>query len=258
MPLRRQNFTEISMKNRFLFILATHGDEGFSLSLIKNLEKKFPKEKFGYDWIIGNPKALEQKRRFIETDLNRCAPGNLNSQIYEEKRAAEIIEVASDYDFIVDIHGSASNCGIITIITYPTLQNLILASSLGIKRNVIWYAKSSLKKGPLTQFVKCPSVEIECGPQNNENIRKKLSKTLREFIIAQNNKKNLINVLKNLPKREFFVVYGKKEGNSNQKVTDFEQTEIDGEKFHPFLANQYPGILCYKTKKVNIEDYFLY
>lgn len=258
MLLKRQNFTEISMKNKFLFILATHGDEGFSLGLLKNLGKQFPKEKFGYDWIIGNPKALEKKRRFIETDLNRSAPGNINSQVYEEKRAAEIVEMSNDYDFVIDIHCSASNCGLISIITYPTFQNLTLAASLGIKRNVIWYAKSSLEKGPLTQFVKCPAIEIECGPKNDENTQKKLADILKEFIIARNSKSDLTKALKNFNEAEFFAVYGKKEGKHNQKVTDFEQIEIDGEKFYPFLANQYPNILCYKTKKVHIKDYFLY
>jgi len=246
------------MKNKFLFILATHGDEGFSLDLLKNLEIKFPKEKFSYEWIIGNPKALEKKRRFIETDLNRSAPGNINSQVYEEKRAAEIIEVSNDYDFVIDIHGSTSNCGLISIITYPTFQNLTLASLLGIKRNVIWHAKSSQEKGPLTQFAKCPAVEIECGPQNDENIQRKLSDTLKDFIIAKDSRSDLTKALRNFNDAEFFAVYGKKEGKHNQKVIDFEQIEIDGEKFYPFLANQYPNILCYKTKKVCIEDYFLY
>jgi len=246
------------MKSKLLFILATHGDEGFSLNLLKDLEKKIPKEKFGYNWIIGNPKALRKKQRFIDADLNRCAPGNINSQIYEEKRATEIVELSKSYNFVIDIHGSTSDCGIISIITYPTFPNLILASSLGIKRNIIWYSKSSQEKGPLTQFVKCPAIEIECGPQNDGSIQRKLVEILKDFIITQSSKTDLATTLRNSNDAEFFAVYGKKEGKHSQKIIDFEQTEIDGEKFYPFLANQYPGILCYKTKKGNIEDYFLY
>lgn len=38
-----------------LFIAASHGDEGFSIPVLEKLEKNVPKEKYGYDWIIGNP-----------------------------------------------------------------------------------------------------------------------------------------------------------------------------------------------------------
>jgi len=246
------------MKNKFLFIVATHGDEGFSLDIIKDLERKFPKEAFGYDWIIGNPKAFEKKQRFIDKDLNRCAPGNIKSQIYEEKRAAEIVELSKKYDFIVDIHGSTSKCGIITIVTYPSFQNLALAVALGIKKNIIWYSKSSLENGPLTQYVKCPAIEIECGPQDNNCIKRKLNELLQEFITVQKKKENLAKILKKYKEAEFFAVYGKKEGKHNQKLIDFKPLKMRNETFYPFLANQYPGVLCYKTKRVNIEKYFLY
>ena len=80
-------------------------------------------------------------------DLNRIAPGNIKSKDYEERRVAEIVEMSKNYNFVIDLHGSISNCGVVSIIPYPRLDNLFLARLLKIKRNIMWYSKKSLKNG---------------------------------------------------------------------------------------------------------------
>ena len=40
---------------------ATHGNEEFSIPVVKKLAKKFK-----FDWIISNPKALRQNKRFVQ------------------------------------------------------------------------------------------------------------------------------------------------------------------------------------------------
>ena len=66
---------------KILFIAATHGNERDSVKVMRQLEKELPKEKYGYDWIIGNKKAFAANARFVEQDLNRSAPGDINSSI---------------------------------------------------------------------------------------------------------------------------------------------------------------------------------
>lgn len=236
---------------------ATHGDEPLGPEVMKQIEKELPRDQYGYDWIIANEKAFEKNVRFTEVDLNRNAPGDIKSAVYEEKRAAELVELSKNYDFVIDIHGSVSNCGIIMIITYPTLQNLALASYFDVERQVVWYAKSSLTQGPVTQFVHCPAVEIECGPQKNSTIQNKLKDILMRFI-TQSEQMSLSKILKQAKKSEFYVVYGKQIGNHDPTVVDFQEITMGAETFYPFLANQYPNILCYKAKKVDIKNYFLY
>lgn len=246
------------MDNKLLIITATHGDEDLGVNLMKKLEIELSPKEYGYDWIIGNPKAYKKNVRFFQKDLNRSAPGSPRGNIYEEKRASEIVKLSKQYNFAVDLHGSVSRCGIITIITYPTLQNLVLASSLDVEKRVIWYSKSSLTSGgPLTQFMKCPSVEIECGPIGDPNTEKGLKNTLIRFITRIKDG-SLSKKLKPNEDDDFYVVYGKKVGKQNQEFADFQKMRQVKETFYPFLANQYPNILCYKTKKVNIKDYFLY
>lgn len=236
-------------KQTILFILATHGDEGFTIPIFQKIEKRYPKDKFNYDWIVGNPKAVELNSRYVDADLNRSAPGDSSSIIYEKKRAAEIIEFANNFDCVIDVHGSISDCGIITIIPKPTINNLLLAGTLPIQRNVIWYAKSSLEEGPIVQFCDPTALEIECGPKENKQVQKELEKIIIEIISGDYR-------ISRLSEKEFYAVYGKKEADGN-KYSDFVESG-DSEKFYPFLANQYPGIACYKMKKIDVLREYLY
>ena len=245
------------MKNKILFIVATHGNEDFSIEVLKKLENVCPKNEYGYDWIIGNPRAQEKSVRYIEKDLNRSAPGDITSDIYEEKRAAEIIEISKNYDCIIDVHGTKSDLGIITIIPYPTLQNLLLASLFSIKKNVIWYAKSSLKQGSLVQFVDKPAIEIECGPKNDKKIQEDLYIILEKFLTEIKETISL-SVLRTIEKKNFYHVYDKLLGEHNSSLQDFKKTTINKETFYPFLSgNEYKGITCYKMKKIEFENLFL-
>jgi hypothetical protein len=239
-----------------LFIAATHGNEEFSLDVLKNIEQDYPKTVYAYDWIVGNPKALALGVRSTDADLNRVAPGDPTSDKYEEQRAVEIMEEASKYTFVVDIHGTKAECGVTTIIPYPTLRNLLLAAAFSIERNVIWYASVSLQKGPLVQFTRSAGIEIECGPKSSPTIQEKLNIVLRAFLDKGVNM-TINELISSLEKKSFYTVYDVLKENG-KTYSDFELVTENGEEFYPFLsANQYPGIACYKMKKVNIEDFFL-
>lgn len=245
------------MAKKFLIITALHGDEGFSVNVLEKLEKKLPPKKFGYDWIIGNPKAYEKNTRFVDADLNRVAPGDPKSKVYEERRAAELISLSTKYSFVIDIHGTVSDSGIVTIIPYPTMQNLFLASVLNVKNNVIWYSRASASQGPIVQHVNCPAIELECGPSTSQGIKNRLLNILRNFI-PKSNSLSVRQIVEKIKNKKFYAVYGKEEGEHDSFIKDFQIVKNDKEIYYPFLANQYPGIICYKTKKVCIKDFFLY
>jgi len=237
-----------------LFIVATHGNEGFSIPVLKSIEKKFPKQKFHYDWVIGNPVALKKNTRFIDVDLNRNAPGKLNSKNYEERRAHELIALAKKFDAVVDIHGAMSNCGICTIISKPSLENILLASQLNCKNNVIWNSASSQKKGPLNQHIGRPSVELECGPKQSPETAKALYDLISKFL--QNNK-NIIwptklnswyYVDKKLNKKEFEL----------KTIKDFSEHKSKKEKIIPFLSqNTYVDGSFYSLSKIKFDQLFI-
>ncbi len=231
-----------------LFLTATHGDEGFAVPVLKKLEKEFPR----LHWLIANERAFEGNVRFVDKDLNRCAPGNLNSAFYEIRRASELLKIAKRHRFVIDIHGTVSTSGIFVLVPDPTPPNIALAASLPITNVVIWAARASEKSGPITQFVKC-GMEIECGPKDSPNVRIQLRKILRDLL---SNKFELNPV----HKQNWFRVYGKvaKEKTDARNLRDFEQAKVDEEVFYPLLVGQYKDIACYKMKQVSFWNLLAY
>jgi len=243
------------MKKKVLFISATHGDEGFSVKVLDRLEKKYPKYRYGFERIIGNPKAYRKNVRYLDANLNRSAPGNKNSKLYEKRRAFEIMKIAKKFNYIIDLHGTDSSCGIVIIICNPILPNFILAGMLSIKKIVIWRTKEDLKNGPLTQFCEPPGLEIECGRKTDPIIQTKLKKILSKFIKIYQ-KITVKEIMDNLRKKDLYVVYDKQLGK-NINLQDFKKVKNRNETFYPFMSNVYLKIACYKMKKIKLEELFL-
>lgn len=225
----------------YLFISATHGDEGFSVRVLKRLVSE---DRANYDWIIGNEKAYPLGKRFLDVDLNRVAPGEANSEMYESRRAFEIIEFAKSYKAIIDLHGTTAKSGIFVIVTKNTEENLLLAERIPVENVVIWEGSGKSKTGPITSFVK-PGIEIECGPKDDPEISKKLYKILKGFLDGETH----------MPKKRYFTVYGKIFKNEvsldfGARISDFELVKISDEEFYPLLVNQYPDLLCYKMREI--------
>ncbi len=213
------------MKNKTLFIAATHGDEPIGVEVLEDLQA------FGFsvDHIIGNPKALFERKRFIDADLNRSAPGNLNSDVLEERRAAEIIDLSKQYPYTIDLHGSNNENGIFIIITNPIKESFKLASMLDIERIVIWPSIAKEQKGALSEYFKC-GLEIECGRKDDPKIKDELIKVLKSYI--NNKEKTDENWYKKLKQRRIYKMYGslkRSECNEEACLKEFIETEVNGE-----------------------------
>lgn len=245
------------MNNKILFISATHGNEEYSIKVLDDLERKYPKSEYGYERIIGNPKALKKNVRYIDQDLNRSAPGDIKSKIFEKKRAAEIMKISEKFKYVIDLHGSNSKCGVTIIIPYPSIENIFLSGLFDIKKVVIWYTKRSDENVPLTQSCKPPGLEIECGPKSDPKISIELNKVLERFLKGQRSM-NIEKLMKSLETKEFYLVYGIYK-SENKIARDFKKVKTDREEFYSFMStNQYPGeINCYKMRRIKFEDLFL-
>lgn len=243
-----------NLKQKLLFISATHGDEGFSIPILDSLEKRYPKADYCYDRIIGNPRALEKQIRFMEKNLNRSAPGDKNGKFYEERRAFKLLKKARDFDYVIDLHGAPSKCGIVIIICKPSLANFTLAGMLDIKKIVIWSTNEDYKSGPITQFCKT-GLEIECGEKTDLKIQRKL-KTILEKFIKNYQQIRTEEIIENLQKKQIYAVYDKQE-TFGQELEDFKKVVSGTEEFFPFMSNTYPELACYKLRKIKFEELFL-
>lgn len=221
------------MINKLLITTVTHGDEGFSIPIVKKLAKKY-----FFDWQLNNVQAYRLGKRYFQQDLNRSGPGNPKSSIYEERLAYKIIKKATNYKAVIDIHGSISRCGIFVILSEPSTQNIDLAKKLDIENVVLWPSLRA-NDAPLTQFIP-NSLEIECGPMSEVSIANKLEKILQKYLKGKNPKTT----------QKYFIVTGKIEGDIKSNWKNFELTKYKGLGFYPILVNQYPGIKCYTMQQV--------
>jgi len=237
------------MKKDILFIGATHGDETIGVKVLENLEKN----RNDFDWIIGNPKAFELGEREYEGNLNRSAPGQLDSSNYALRRAAEIIKQSKEYRYTIDVHGTPKETDVFAIICNLNPENFRLASMLNVDRIVYWPSFSDELQGPLCEYFPC-GLELECGPKDDPETQKKLESIINDFLNNQ-------DVLEKqdwqaeLSKRNVYEVYGSLKKPSENGLEDFVETEVEGEQFTPLLAGRYKnnGIYCYKMRQMDID-----
>ncbi|MFM2062178.1 MAG: hypothetical protein RLZZ507_1848 [Cyanobacteriota bacterium] len=124
--------------NRVAIVGGSHGNELIGVYLVKKFQK-YPdlikKENFETFSLLGNPKAIAARRRYIDKDLNRCFTGqNLlddKTSSYEELRAREIQQILQPQnqdlvDVIIDLHTTTANMGLCIILgnMHPLLLKL--------------------------------------------------------------------------------------------------------------------------------------
>jgi succinylglutamate desuccinylase len=231
-------------------VVCLHGDELFGLEVIDNISKEIPV-------FIGNPLAIENKKRFMDTDLNRAFPGKEDGN-YEEKRAVFLLDKIKDFKCVIDIHSSSGNMELFGIITKPNDEKMELAKKLGLKKLVIM-PSSFASGGALIDHVGC-GMSLEIGPhEKKENVD--------EVIKAINNSSN---GFKGDVKTEIYEVFDMIKGEENVEmfIKNFEFVKkgdliARGEKeyyaefdFYPIFVGEkaYKGILCLATKIINLSD----
>jgi len=225
---------------KIAIVACLHGTEPFGIKVISKLKKLYLKE---LGFFIVNRKALEQKKRFIDIDMNRCFPGDSNSKKYEERIARKLLTDLYNYDYIIDIHSSSSNTPPIAIITKKTRENIDLAIKTGIKK--ICFMSSEFASGKsLIDHVK-KGISLEVGNHDDPTLVKKTYDLICNLLINL----RLTNGSKTKNNPEFYEIIGL-EKSMNLKLKDFEKYH----NYYPVLVDEtsYTNIKCLKAKKINL------
>jgi len=94
-----------------------HGDEPCGKNAVERfLDSDFEVQK-PVKMIIANEKAFDEDTRFTDCDLNRSFPGDLESNLYEERLATRILEEVEDLK-ILDLHSTRSHKEIFAALSY--------------------------------------------------------------------------------------------------------------------------------------------
>lgn len=232
------------MKKDILLIASTHGNEKIGLEVIEKLKNK-KLDKY-FDYIIANPKANKQNKRFLEKDLNRSYPGNQYSKYYEERLAYDNFKIAKKYKYIIDIHEAEKGINDFIIIARDSLGDKFPYEKINLKNILLW----SDPKGPLCGELE-NAIELEFGMKDRDRIdvTDKAFNLIKSFLLNDKFLKN----------KSIYKVYDflKNENYLSKKVlNDFKKIEFKEEIFYPLLVDQYLdlGIKCYKMKKLKSKE----
>ena len=164
-----------------------HGDEPETAEVVRQLVEEFERDEEPLNGtvklIIANERALDAGVRYTDTDLNRVFPGNSNSNLYEERLAADIIDELRGLTAVLSLHSTHSAPPPFAISSNPdhsANRNTIL--SLPVEYVV---DTSALRNGSLDTQIE-QTVELEAGEQLTESVVENGIVGSKNFLKAHN------------------------------------------------------------------------
>lgn len=138
-----------------------HGNEKAGVYAVNKILKDIKIKKGIVYFVFANPKAIEENKRFIDKNLNRCFFDDQNGTSYEEKRAKVLINILKLSDALLDVHASNSP---------ETIPFAITDNGLDIVKNmkfeIIATGFDNIEPGATDGFMKNKGkigICIECG-----------------------------------------------------------------------------------------------
>lgn len=176
------------MKMKIAIIGGTHGNEPVGIEVIKHLEqKKAASSVHDYDCFLANPRALKEKKRFVDTDLNRSF-GSKGTRIGNEEIESERLtsKIKGNYDFILDLHTTTSNMGLTVLLNNDhelTRQAAVRIQKVMPEVKIIEGMKMN-EDCPYTSNLIGAGLTIEVGPVANNVLDAKLILETKKMVMA--------------------------------------------------------------------------
>lgn len=250
--------------SKIAIIGGIHGDEPCGYRAISRIIEKDLEYKKTVKFIKANEKAIEKNRRYIEKDLNRSFPGDINSEVHEQKLAAELLQEIKDCEYILSLHSTQSTISPFALINEVNNKNRNIIRKLPLKKVVSVKSKEN-KKGDLISILPESCIELECGYQKSRQAEENAVKCIEYFLkmtnaIDKNNinpintKTEVLRIFNKVLKQEeiFFI------GNNFERINSGEIYGIGEtgkiyraeEPFYPILMSTsgYSSILGYQAK----------
>lgn len=234
-----------------------HGDEPAGSKAIERILGKNLNFKKTVKFIIANQKALEQDERYLDADLNRSFPGDKQSELHEERLAAEILEEIGD-STVLDLHTTHSYQEPFATLKDTDEETLELVKASNVEK-AVYFPNDS---GTLSGYVE--GLIVETGYQKSDQAVENAVDTIRNFL-AYN---GAVDENYETSEPEIYRYEETVEGNWRFKAKNFERVEkgeiyavrdgktLEAEQdFYPVLMSTsgYDGQLGYKAERIEIE-----
>lgn len=163
-----------------------HGNESFGVDAMQEIIPSLKIEKGNVTFIIANPEAVKQNKRFIEFNLNRCFLKLQSKEIYdslEGKIARKLIPYMENADWLLDIHGSNSQESTPFLICGE--QSFDVAKKLPFE--IISYNWDKFQPGSSDYYMNTQNkigICAECGYLGDEASKEKAKQVIINFLIA--------------------------------------------------------------------------
>ena len=149
----------------------THGNEPCGIEVIRWLDqRKSSNDLHPCQTFLGNPKAYELKKRYVDTDLNRAFGPNGSHKGYETERVQFLEEkIRGNFDFSLDLHTTTTNMGSTLILNNTHEQSRKMAAYLQKKNpsiKIIEELKLDEESTHLNRLTPA-SLSVEIGPVAN-------------------------------------------------------------------------------------------
>ncbi|PCJ19601.1 MAG: hypothetical protein COB02_07595 [Candidatus Cloacimonadota bacterium] len=160
--------------NNYLILICIHGNETCGLEAILSLQKsgelKSLLKSGTLSILLANPKAYEQKRRYINCDLNRSIAKNDLKFDYEIQRSKIVEKYIENADFVLDIH-STSGPSVSHALPCDLSCSENFAKTLPVNYLITKLAHLTVEGGTTLDFAKKQNscaVTIECGQHEDK------------------------------------------------------------------------------------------
>ena len=232
-------------------VACVHGDEKCGKKAIKEFLESDPEFQRPVKFVVANEKALEKGKRFVDADLNRCFPGDPESEEHEEKLAAELM-------------GELKGCRCLVLHSMENFEEMFclfdgleedIVGSTGLQKAV---EVEPLGEESLDKYLNSVSVETgEAGSEQAVDNSIKVMKNFLRYFDALSGEPEIqdfevFEIYEAVEKPDFdFVAENFRKVEEGEIYAEKEDGELRAEHgFYPVLmGDSYSNILGFKGRK---------
>uniref|UniRef100_A0AAY4DGJ7 N-acyl-aromatic-L-amino acid amidohydrolase n=1 Tax=Denticeps clupeoides TaxID=299321 RepID=A0AAY4DGJ7_9TELE len=191
------NVVSLPTLSRVALCGGTHGNELSGIYLVRERlrrrEKGAEAEPFALVTVMSNPRAVQQCRRYTETDLNRCfTEATLSTPVsdgtpYEILRARELNALLGPkgspeaVDLVCDLHNTTANMGL-CFISYSDCDWICLHIYRHLQARSINNALLLFRPVDDLKNNRSPPAAMEVGPQSHAVVRSNVYMAMKEGV----------------------------------------------------------------------------